>query len=179
MQTGAYVPSTGTCTTGGTAVTDPKDATKKVCPLVYNSSGSGVDTAIVDAISSFTTYVSFKTVWVEARDNATTATLDETKFFVRAVPVSYGTPLPAGCAAPPAISDLLPAASPDGTFDSFTNVCPETPLSFTLVMKNDVVPAKCEDQIFSMKVIVIGDKTTEADSRIVTVRVPGDKTLCK
>jgi hypothetical protein len=188
MQTGAYIAAdaAGMCKTGlgGSliaGVTDPKDATKKVCPLVYtaSSSGTGVDTSIVDAISSFTTFVSFKTVWVEARDNATTATLDETKFYVRAVPVSYGTPLPAGCPGAPAISDLLPAPGGDGTFDSFSNVCPSTVVTFTLVMKNDVVPAICEDQVYSMKVVVIGDSTTEADSRIVTVRVPGDKTLCK
>jgi hypothetical protein len=29
-----------------------------------------------------------------------------------------------------------------------------------------------------MRVIVVGDDTVEADSRIVVVRVPGDRTLC-
>jgi hypothetical protein len=188
MQTGAYIPApaTGLCATGylgatNPALTDPKDATKKVCPLVFDASstGTGVDAAVVSAIKSFTSFVSFKTIWVEGRDNAATAAVDESKFFVRAVPVAYGTPLPSGCLAPPSIADLLPLpAGKDGTFDSFQNVCPATPVTFTLVMKNDAVPPKCEDQVFSFRIVVIGDGTTEADSRVVTARVPGDKTLC-
>ncbi|MGZ3417611.1 MAG: hypothetical protein ACXVEE_07080 [Polyangiales bacterium] len=184
-KTGAYVPSAGTtCPNGvaGAAVPAIDDGTgKKICPLVFDSpsSGSGFDSTVVDALTKLTTAISFKTVWVEARDNAATAGIDETKFFVRAVPVSYGTPLPASCSGAPAISDLLPSPAGDGTFDSFTNVCPGTDVTFTLVMKNDAVPATCADQVFSFTVKVIGDKTVEADSRIVTVRIPGDKTLCK
>ena len=153
---------------------------KLVCPLVFDSaaSGSGFDTAVVDAITKLTSFVSFKTVWLTAKDNVATTTLDESKFFVRGVPVSYEKPLPAGCATAPAIDDLLPTGG-DGTYDSFNNVCPKTVLTFTLVLKNDVVAATCTDQVFSFTIVVVGDGKVEADSRIVTVRVPGDKTLCK
>ena len=183
-KTGAAIPATGTTCpngVGGVAIPAVDDGTgKKVCPLVFstNSTGAGVDTAIVDAISKFVSYVSFKTIWLEARKTSS-GTFDETKFFNKGIPVSYGTPLPSGCSSP-SIADLLPAPSGDGTYDSFTSVCPGTSVTFELVMQNNVVPATCADQIFAFKVVVIGDKTTETDSRIVTVRVPGDhKTACK
>ena len=183
MKTGAFIPATGTtCPNGVGAVPVPAvdDGTGKlVCPLVFgtNSAGAGVDTAIVSAITSFASYVSFKTVWLEARDNTTT-TFDETKFFVHGIPVSYATPLPSGCAAP-STADLLPLpGGSDGSFDSFINVCPGTNVTFALVLQNTTTVATCSDQIFSFKIVVIGDKTVETDSRIVTVRVPGDKTLC-
>jgi len=187
LKTGAYIDAdtTGKCATGLAGalingVADPGGSTKKVCPLVFSAStsGTGVDTAVVNAITSFVAYVSFKTIWVEARDNTATTTIDETKFYVRAVPVAFAKPLPVGCGSPPSITDLLPTGG-DGTFDSFSSVCPGTTVSFTLVMQNTTVPATCADQVFSMKVVVIGDGTVEADSRVVTVRVPGDKTLCK
>jgi hypothetical protein len=64
-------------------------------------------------------------------------------------------------------------------FDSFTDLCPGTIVTFQLVMQNNVVPATCADQVFSFRIVVIGDKTVETDSRVVTVRVPGVVALCK
>ncbi len=187
LQTGAYIAAdaAGKCATGIAGalidgVADPKDPTKKVCPLVYNvaysGAGSDASATIVSAIGKFVSFVSFNTVWMEARDNPATAGIDESQFFVRGVPVSFVPK--SGCSAP-TISDLLPATTGDGTYDSFENVCPGMEVSFALVLQNNTVPAKCEDQVFSFRVVVIGDKTTEADSRVVTARVPGDKTLCK
>jgi len=187
LQTDAYIPATGggtTCPTGiGTPVTDPKDPTKKVCPLTYSTAAGSVATSVVDAIKSFTKFVSFKTVWLEARDNTTTTTVDETKFFVRGVPVSYsGDTTPCGGKAP-TIADLLPTSTPDGSFDSFKDVCPGLKTTFSLQLQNTTVPATCTDQVFAFRVVVIGDGDigpgVDADSRIVTVRVPGDKSLCK
>ena len=183
LKTGAHVPATGTTCPhgiGSSAVPAVDDGTGKlVCPLVFStdSSGSGIDKAIVDAITKLATFVNFKTVWLEARDN-TTSTFDERKFFKRGIPVSFATPLPTGCSAP-SIGDLLPTSSPDGIFDSFTNLCPGTTVRFLLEMQNVDVPATCSDQVFSFKVVVIGDKTVETDARVVTVRVPGDVALCK
>ncbi|MBK7396800.1 MAG: hypothetical protein IPJ34_10985 [Myxococcales bacterium] len=184
IKTSTTVPSTdgSTCPHGvsGGSVPAVDDGTgKKVCPLVFdsNTSGTGIDTAIVDAITKLTTFVNFKTVWLEARDNTTT-TFDETKFFKKGIPVSFSTPLPAGCTAP-STADLLPAPTGDGVFDSFTNLCPGTVVSFSLVMQNVDIPATCSDQVFSFKIVVIGDKTVETDARVVTVRVPGNVALCK
>ncbi len=183
LKTGAVTKSAdgATCPNGigGAAVPAVPDATgTKVCPLVFSSpsSGTGIDTAIVDAIGKLATAVDFKTVWLEARDNTTTP-LDETKFFKKGIPVSFGTPLPAGCSAP-SIGDLLPLPTGDGTYDSFTSLCPGTIVTFALVMQNVDVPAKCEDQVFSFKIVVIGDKTVETDARVVTVRVPGVIGMC-
>lgn len=183
LKTGTFVAATGTtCPHGisGAAVPAVNDGTgKMVCPLVFstNSSGAGIDTAIVDAITKLATFVSFKTVWLEARDNAA-STYDERRFFKRGIPVSFATPLPPGCGAP-AIGDLLPEAAPDGVFDSFTNLCPGTTVRFLLEMQNVEVPATCSDQVFSFRIVVMGDKTVETDARVVTVRVPGDVALCK
>ncbi len=182
LKTNTYVAATGaTCPhgIGGAAVPAVNDGTgKMVCPLVFtsNSSGSGIDTAIVDAITKLVTFVNFKTVWLEARDTTTTP-FDETKFFQKGIPVSYVTPLPAGCGAP-SIADLLPDGAVDGVFDSFTDLCPGTSVRFLLQMQNNDVVAKCEDQVFGFKVVVMGDKTVETDTRVVTVRVPGDTALC-
>ncbi len=184
VKTGSVVPSADgtTCPHGvsGGSVPAVDDGTgKKACPLVFDSpsSGTGIESAVVDAITKLTTYVYFKTVWLEARDNTAT-TFDERKFFQKGIPVSFTTPLPSGCAAP-ATADLLPAPAGDGIFDSFTNLCPGTVVTFSLVMQNTVVPATCADQVFSFKIIVIGDKTVETDARIVTIRVPGNVALCK
>jgi hypothetical protein len=183
LKTGTYTTATGgTCPHGisGAAVPAVDDGTgKMVCPLVFttNTTGAGIDTAIVDAITKLATFVNFKTVWLEARDNTET-TFDERRFFKRGIPVSFATPLPAGCAAP-SIGDLLPEAAPDGIFDSFTNLCPGTTVRFLLEMVNTEVPATCSDQVFAFKIVVMGDRTVETDARVVTVRVPGDVALCK
>jgi hypothetical protein len=183
LKTGAVVksPDGATCPhgVGGASIPAVDDGTgKKVCPLVFSttSSGTGIDTAIVDAISKLATAVDFKTVWLEARDNTTT-TFDETKFFKHGVPISYSLPLPAGC-SPPSIGDSLPPPAGDGTYDSFTDLCPGTIVTFALVMQNVDIPGKCEDQVFSFKIVVIGDKTVETDARIITVRIPGNPVLC-
>lgn len=183
LKTSTFVAATGsTCPhgIGGASVPAVDDgAGAKVCPLVFtaSSSGAGIDTVIVDAIIKLATFVNFKTVWLEARDNADT-TFDERQFFKRGVPVSFATPLPAGCSSP-SIGDLLPDGSPDGIFDSFTNLCPGTTVRFLLEMQNNVAPATCTDQVFAFKLVVVGDKSIETDARVVTVRVPGDVSLCK
>ncbi len=186
LKTGATIPLPAgdtMCATGlaGAKTKTPVDdgTGKKVCPLVFSttSAGTGIDTAIVDAITKFTTFVTFKTVWLEARDNTATTTIDETKFFTHGIPVSFTVATGSTCPGI-ATADLLPTAGPDGTFDSFTGVCTGTNVTFALVLQNTTTPATCSDQVFSFKIVVIGDKTVETDSRVVTVRVPGDKTLC-
>jgi hypothetical protein len=58
-------------------------------------------------------------------------------------------------------------------------VTPGCLVTFQIVARNDgFVPATCTDQIFNMRVVVIGDDTVEADSRTVVIRVPGDTSLC-
>jgi len=188
VATGAFVdPVGGNCTTGVSGATRPAETwdpdgpgpatARSICPLVYstNSTGSGLASGITSAIRDLTRFVSFTTIHTEARDNAATAAVDESRFFVRGIPVS-ATPAP-GCSLP-MVADRLPPPSGDGTFDTFTGVCPGTSVTFQIVMQNNVVMATCTDQIFTMRVIVVGDDTVETDSRLVTIRVPGNPALC-
>ena len=188
VRTGAYIDpdASGNCATGVSGATRPAEswdpdgsgplAARNVCPLVFstNSTGGGVGSGIVTAIENLTSFVSFSTIHLEARDNPLTAGMDESQFFVRGIPVA-ATP-PAGCALP-TVTDRLPAGG-DGTFDSFESVCPGTSVTFQVVMQNGIVMPTCTDQIFSMRVVVIGDDIVETDSRGVAVRVPGDISLC-
>ena len=201
VRTGAYVtPTGGMCGTG----VDPDDfgplpnasrpaemwdpdgpgpeMTQSICPLVYsvNANGTGLGGSIQNAIRDLTSFVSFGTLHTEPRDQPTT-TVDETGFFVRGIPVMYD---PATCTPVPTIADrftpgMPPTLTPDGTLDSFIGVVPGCLVSFQIVAVNDgFVPAICEDQIFNVPVIVVGDDVVEADRRQIIVRVPGERTLC-
>jgi len=192
VRTGAWIdPTGGNCATGVSGATraaetwDPDGSgpltSRSLCPLVFstNSSGGGVGAGIVTAIENLTSFVSFRTLHTEARDDPATATIDESRFFVRGIPVSAD---PATCTPLPTVADRLNAAGDpgsDGTFDSFTGVVPGCLVTFQIVARNDgFVPRTCADQLFNLRVIVIGDDVVEADSRIVVVRVPGDRSLC-
>jgi hypothetical protein len=200
VRTGAYVdpdPTTGMCNTGvspgammpGAAraaeMWDPDGAgplpARNICPLVFSttSSGGGVGSNIVNAINNFTSFVSFSTLHTESRDDPATAAVDESQFFVRGIPSAYD---PATCTPAPTSEDRLDASGAvgtDGVLDSFTGVNPGCLVTFQIVARNDgFVPQTCADQLFNMRVIVVGDDIVEADSRIVVVRVPGDRTLC-
>ncbi|RLB48719.1 MAG: hypothetical protein DRJ42_22595, partial [Deltaproteobacteria bacterium] len=153
---------------------------RMICPLVFSADGAGTGTraGIVNAIQSLTSFVSFSTLHTESRDDPATA-IDETRFFVRGIPVSWDTTT---CTPAPNLADRLDATGAvgtDGMVDSFTAVVPGCLTTFQIVAQNDgFVPATCGDQLFNMRVIVIGDDIVEADSRTVVVRVPGDRTLC-
>jgi len=193
VRTGAYIaPTSGLCTTGvGGAMRsaetwDPDGSgpmsDTSLCPLAFstNTSGGGLSSSIVDAIRDLTSFVSFRTIHTEARDDPMTAGVDESRFFVRGIPVTAD---PATCMPSPSVADRLMGSPPtpgaDGTFDSFTDVVPGCLVTFQIVARNDgFVMQECADQLFNMRIIVVGDDTVEADSRIVVVRVPGDRTLC-
>jgi len=190
VSTGAYIDpdATGMCATGVSGALRPAEmwdpdgpggpmVARNICPLVFSttSGGTGVGDGISAAIRNLTRFVSFTTVHTEARDNPATVAVDETAFFVRGIPVS-ATPA-AGCMLP-TVTDRLPRPTGDGTFDTFQGVCPGTVVTFQIVMRNTTVMPTCTDQLFSMRVIVIGDDIVEADSRVVAIRVPGVRSLC-
>ena len=193
VRTGAYkTPTAGMCDTGvggamrAAEMWDPDGAgpltATSLCPFVFStnsSGGGGVATSITSAITDLTSFVSFSTLHTESRDDPTTTTVDESQFFVRGIPVSWDT---ATCTPAPVTADRLDATGAlgsDGMLDSFTSVVPGCLVTFQIVAENDgFVPATCRDQLFNMRVIVIGDDVVEADSRTVIVRVPGDRTLC-
>ena len=194
VRTGAYTdPVSGMCATGlagalrAAEMWDPDGTgplpSRLLCPIVYSTSSSGgsVGSGIVTAIADLTSFVSFTTLHTESRDDPTTASVDESRFFVRGIPVRYDTTT---CTPPPTVADRLtpgmpPTITPDGELDSFTTVVPGCLVTFQIVARNDgFVPATCTDQLYNMRVIVVGDDVVEADSRIVVIRVPGDRALC-
>ncbi len=190
VRTGSWMEpaADGRCPTGLTGASrdaetyDPDgagpDAELSLCPLVYsvNASGSGLSDTITDAISDLVTFVHFDTLHTEARDNPATAGVDESRFFVRGIPMGADVDT---CDPVPSNVDRLPADAPDGIFDSFTDVEPGCLTTFQIVARNDGFVARtCEDQIFNLDVVVIGDDVVEADRRTVVVRVPGNPSLC-
>lgn len=194
VATGAYIdPVAGMCATGvngmlrAAQMHDPDGSgpmpARSLCPLVFSTdgAGTGVRTGVVSALMALTSFVSFSTLHTEPRDDPATASVDETGFFVRGIPVRYD---PGTCSLAPTFADRLtpgmpPVLTPDGTLDSFVTVQPGCLVSFQIVAVNDgFVPATCSDQIFNVPVIVIGNDVVEADRRQIIVRVPGDRTLC-
>jgi hypothetical protein len=189
VQTGAYIPpdAAGMCATGVAGALraadryDPDgpgpEPEQDLCPLVFStrSDGTGVASGVVAAIEDLTSFVEFDTIHVEPRDDPVTPSIDETDFFIRAIPVS-ATP-PTGCTMP-TVADRLPLPSGDGTYDTFQDVCPGTAVTFQIIMQNEIVAETCVDQLFASRLVVIGDDLTETDSRVVAIRVPGDPLLC-
>ena len=144
-------------------------------PLDCRSGNTFTWDDITDAIEHLVTFVHFSTLHTEARDNPATAGIDESRFFVRGIPVSADR---VTCDPMPEVDDLLPAGG-DGTYDSFTDVVPGCLVTFQIVARNDgFVPRTCTDQIFNLDVVIIGDDVVEADRRTVVVRVPGNPSLC-
>jgi hypothetical protein len=154
------------------------DPARTLCPLVYSvgGDGSGLADTITGAIGDLVSFVHFDTLHTEARDNPDTAGVDESRFFVRGIPMRADR---ATCDPMPTVADRLPSAAPDGIWDSFTDVEPGCLVTFQIIASNDgVVERTCVDQIFDLDIVIIGDDVVEADRRTVIVRVPGNPSLC-
>jgi hypothetical protein len=190
VRTGSWIApdAGGNCAVGfgGAAVAaetwDPDgpgpSAARPLCPLVYSvrEDGSGLAGTVSDAIMDLALFMHFSTLHTEARDNPATPAVDESRFYLRGIPVSAD---PATCSTMPGVADRLPPPTGDGAFDSFIDVPPGCLVTFQIVAQNDgFVPATCEDQVFDLDVIIVGDDVVEADRRTVVVRVPGDPTRC-
>ena len=165
VATGAVTPpdARGFCATG----VDGRDVRPvpgldgmNTCPLVFDarSNGSGLSTTLVDAVNTLVTGIELDTVSIRI--------LDDPNGFVKATIPRSARP-PAGAPAP-TVADL----DGDTVFDSFVNVTPGTVVTFTVTAYNDSVPQTDVDQVFTVRLQVIGDGVTVLDEKPVIIVVP-------
>jgi hypothetical protein len=149
-------------------------------PLVFpiNYDGTGLDTAIVEAVDTLVTAVPMD-ISAEKRDDPSDA-------FDAAQLIDHVAPNPAGDIADPMDPTLicvggLPTANVDDDpqQDVFTSVEPGLPVCFdiTPVQQNTLVPATDETQVFMAFVDVIGAGSTLLDTREVYFVVPPEDPL--
>ena len=144
------------------------------CPLVFDisSSGTGLGTAVVTAISALANTTAFDvTTNVRRDDDEFLLTGIDTRCFIQSItPDSFVAT--SGCATTPVAADLSPV---DGVLDSFSNVTPGTQLFFDVVAQNDGCVAETElPQAFTAFIDVVGDGLTVLDTQTVTIIVPAD-----
>jgi hypothetical protein len=153
----------GRCFTGiGGAARLPRtlmDGTM-VCPLVFDarSNGSGLSDTLVGAVGDLVTSISLDTVSIRV--------LDDPNGFVRATIPRSAVPPPGAPA--PTVADL----DGDTIFDSFVDVTPGTVVTFTVIAFNDTVAQTDVDQVFMVRLQVIGNGVTVLDEKPVIIIVP-------
>jgi hypothetical protein len=148
IRTGAVVPASPEgCRTGIRGSTRMPVA--GVCPLVFDveSDGTGLSTAIVDAIGDLLDAVAWREVWGEHDDGLG---------FVRAI-AAVRADAPTG-ATPPGRTDRRPAG--DGYEDTFTDVRSGITMYFEAVLRNETILPADYDQVFRMTIRIVGDGLT-------------------
>lgn len=158
LGTGAVVePTAGSCATGVDGA--GRAPIGGVCPLVFDvlDDGSGLATAVVDAIADLLSTIRYDEVWGETDDGLG---------FVQAIEAAEAT-VPADV-PPPGLADRRP---PDTIDDTFTGVGPGTVLRFRAVLRNESIPPADYDQVFRLELRVVGDGVTLL-TRTLRVVVP-------
>lgn len=154
----------GMCPTGvGGALYSPVDvAGEQLCPVVFDveTDGSGLSTLIVDAIEQL----------------ATLGDLDVSTRSIGKLEGEGGEVLPDGTTTADFIKSITPVPPPpDGAIidgDIFRSVQPGSTVTFKLDAHNDFVPHTDRDQLFTIRIQVLGDRVTVLDTRTVFVIVP-------
>lgn len=147
-------------------------------PAVYNirSDGSGLSTAVINAVSDLANY-SRMDVTAVALDNPATPTVDE-RCFVRS-PV--GAPAGTVRLSNPAIGESAPYPSgrcvdPPGSVSGVPVVArqclPGTTVNFRAEFANNCVPSTSTQQVFNFDIVVLGNGTYELGRVPVTIVVP-------
>ncbi|MEM9067025.1 MAG: hypothetical protein AAGE52_00925 [Myxococcota bacterium] len=153
LRTGATIPpEAGTCATGINGA--PRPPVDGACPLVFDiqPDGTGLSSAIVDAIVGLLGTVRYEEVYG--------VVLSDRAGFVRAVEAveAEGDP-------PPDRIDVRPM---DGINDTFLNVRIGTSLRFAIRLRNERIPPATYDQFFRLTVQIVGDGLVLDE---VTIRV--------
>jgi hypothetical protein len=109
-------------------------------------------------------------------DEGSWDTVDATGFIDRIVPNTTGgveDPMHPGVFCVPGLSTADRSSPPDGIDDVFTGVLPGTTVCFDIYpIRNDIVPATEEVQIYQAEIDVIGDGYTVLDTRSVFFLIP-------
>ncbi len=148
------------------------------CPLSFqiDSSGVGIDAAMVAGIEALVRFSTFDVTTVVRPDPAELARSGlDTTCFIHGVTPTTAVP-PNSCAPQPRTADLVPP-SPD--LDSFVSVVPGTQLSFDVQALNQqrgtmtpCAPSIVTPQLFRAFIDVIADGVTVLDTRDVIIIVP-------
>ncbi|HEX2880750.1 MAG TPA: hypothetical protein VHO25_14560 [Polyangiaceae bacterium] len=154
----------GMCPTGvDGALYSPVDvAGEQLCPVVFDveTDGSGLSTLIVDAIEQL----------------ATLSDLDVSTRAIGKIEGEAGEVLPDGTTTADFIKSITPVPpAPDGATidgDIFRSVQPGSTVTFALDAHNDFVRHTDKDQLFTIRIQVLGDRVTVLDTRTVFVIVP-------
>ncbi len=145
LRTGAVTePSSGECATGVDGSGRPP--IDGACPLVFDigGDGSGLSSAIVDAIVRLLDTVRYEEVYGLVHDDRLG--------FLQAIEALETEP--GDSATPPTRADLRPM---DGIDDTFLDVRVGTALRFALRLRNDTLPPADYDQHFRLTVQIVGD----------------------
>jgi hypothetical protein len=150
----------GQCATGLGGATRSPVAGR--CPLVFDieSDGTGLSTAVVDAVVALVDSVAYDEVWGEA--------VGDPLRFVRAVEARSATPPPG--APPPGRADRRPAG--DGVLDTFTDVRAGTRVEVAAILRNETVRETDYDQVFRLS-LELRSGTYVLRRLTVRVVVPG------
>lgn len=166
VETKATIPpdAQGECPTGvgGAPHAPVLIAGEPRCPLVFDvqTDGTGLSSRIVDAIQQL----------------ATLADLDVSTRSIGKLQGELAEPLPDGTTTADFIQSIVPVPPPPAGAsiegDVFKTVHPGSSVTFELDAYNDFVPATDEDQLFTIRIQVLGDGVTVLDTRTVFVIVP-------
>ena len=132
------------------------------CPLVFDvqTDGSGLSTLIVDAIQQLVTL----------------ADLDVSTRSIGKLQGELAEVLPDGTTTANFIQSIVPVPPPPSGAsiegNVFKTVHPGSSVTFELDAYNDFVPATDKDQLFTIRIQVLGDAVTVLDTRTVFVIVP-------
>ena len=162
----------GSCCTGAAGAGTPTPA-GGLCPLVYDSSssGSGLDSAIVQGIKALVQFAQFD-VTVRLRGLPVSPGVDTSCFIERVYPV-FADPGGSLCASVPTLTDN----DSDGTPDGFADVTPGANLFFAVEVRNDCAPESANPQVFTAYLDIVTGGGAVLDTQLVTILVPPDNKL--
>lgn len=157
----------GQCCTGTNGMGVPPNM-DGLCPMVYrvDFGGVGVGDSMTDGVVMLANYAPFS---VTTAVSGVATDID-------------GVPLPPGFTTADFIKSVVPlwhgpvplpgVPDPILTADSFENVVPNTPVTFSVEAFNDFVPATDEAQLFTATISVLADSCGDLDERDVFILVP-------